>query len=103
MGLMDTIRKTEERSRAAARRGLQKAKAGWEDTERALRRRMRIYPDSKTAPANPTNDMARSEAGLSIHNSVQDSGKTASDEMKRAIVSVNGKDVETTHAERKVA
>jgi hypothetical protein len=102
MGLMDTIRKTEERSRAAARRGLQKAKAGWEDTERALRRKMRIYPDSKAAPVNNANVMSRSEAGVS-NISERDSDRIASDDMKRAIVSVNGKDLEATHAERKVA
>ena len=103
MGLMDTIRKTEERSRDAARRGLQKAKAGFEETERALRRKMRIYPDSKTAPVNDMNAMSPNEAGLSNNNSVQDSGEIASGEMKRVIVSVNGKDVEPAQPDRKVA
>jgi hypothetical protein len=47
MGLMDTLRKAEERSRAAARR-LERA-LGLDDHGRALRRKMRIMPASATS------------------------------------------------------
>jgi len=55
MGLMDAIRRAEEESRDAARRGLEKARATWNDTERALRRRMRVNrseADGNNAQAN---------------------------------------------------
>ena len=42
MGLMAIIRKAEEQSRRAARRGMERARATWDETERRLRRRMRI-------------------------------------------------------------
>ena len=54
MGLIDTLRKAEERSREAARR-LERA-FGLEDKSRALRRKMRIIPagaqESSAAPAS---------------------------------------------------
>ena len=46
MGLMDVIRKAEEQSRRAARRGLERARATWNSTERRLRRKMRVNPPS---------------------------------------------------------
>jgi hypothetical protein len=42
MGLMDLIRKAEEQSRRAARRGMERARATWDETERRLRRKMRV-------------------------------------------------------------
>ena len=59
MGLMDAIRRAEEESRDAARRGLEKARATWNDTERMLRRRMRVNrsknEDAQTNAAEPRN------------------------------------------------
>ncbi len=70
MGLIDTIRKAEERSREAARRGLDRARTGWHDRGRTLRRKMRLnWPGQKPAVVAPAD------------------GKPT------PIVSVNGKDV----------
>ncbi len=44
MGLLDSVRRAEEQGWGAARRGLERAEQLWEDTERRLRRRMRIHP-----------------------------------------------------------
>lgn len=44
MGLMDSLRKAEEQGKSAARRGMELARGGWEDAERRIRRKMRIYP-----------------------------------------------------------
>ena len=41
---MDVIRKAEEQSRRAARRGMERARATWDSTERRLRRKMRVNP-----------------------------------------------------------
>jgi hypothetical protein len=71
MGLMDTLRKAEERSREAARR-LERA-LGWEDKGRLLRRKMRIVPG-----ATP--------AAQEISASAPPKGRTP-------IISIHGKDV----------
>ncbi len=46
MGLRDALRNAEQQGRAAAHRGLERARDGWEDAERRLRRKMRIFPSS---------------------------------------------------------
>jgi hypothetical protein len=52
MGLMELIRKAEEQSRRAARRGMERARASWDETERRLRRKMRLNrPPAETPTA----------------------------------------------------
>ncbi len=68
MGLMDTLRKAEERSRNAARR-LERA-FGLEDKGRALRRKMRILPGAAHEPSF-----------------------SAPQKQRTPIISINGKDV----------
>ena len=57
MGLMDPLRKAGEQGKAAARRGWEQARETWEDGERRLRRKMRLYPSMfprrKPAPVLP--------------------------------------------------
>lgn len=71
MGLMDTLRKAEERSRDAARR-LERA-LGLEDKGRALRRKMRVVPG--TIPG------------------AQESSATAQPDKRTPIISIHGRDV----------
>jgi len=47
MGLIDTLRKAEEQGKEAARKTLERARSGMEDTERRLRRKMRVLPTAK--------------------------------------------------------
>ena len=68
MGLIDTLKKAEERSREAARR-LERA-LGLEDKGRALRRKMRILPGPQEKSAFATQPKPRTP-----------------------IISINGKDV----------
>lgn len=70
MGLMDTLRKAEERSRDAARR-LERA-LGLEDKGRALRRKMRITPG---------------------HASRAQAASTTASSKRAPIISINGRDV----------
>ncbi len=66
MGLMDTLRKAEERSRDAARR-LERA-FGLEDKGRALRRKMRITPGhALRAQATSTTTPSKRAPIISIH------------------------------------
>ena len=46
MGLMDTLRKAEERGKQAARRGYEIAKDELVDAESLIRRKMRLHPKS---------------------------------------------------------
>lgn len=71
MGLMDTLRKAEERSRETARR-LERA-LGLEDRGRILRRKMRIVPGSVPG--------------------AQDLSTSAPPKPRTPIISINGKDV----------
>lgn len=42
--MLEALKKTGERGKDALRDGLQAAQEAWDDTERAIRQRMRIYP-----------------------------------------------------------
>jgi hypothetical protein len=60
MGLIDKLRQSEERGRDAAPLGMEKARAGRDDAERRLRRKMRLHPrmtrddvPQMPAPAKP--------------------------------------------------
>ncbi len=44
MGLIEALRTAEKQGRGVAQRGLDVARAGWEDAESRLRRKMRIFP-----------------------------------------------------------
>jgi hypothetical protein len=62
VGLMDGFRRAEEQARKAARAGTERAIAELEDAERAIRRRMRIYP--KQVRAIPTRITSATAARL---------------------------------------
>jgi len=81
MGLMDAIRRAEERSRSTMRHGMQRARDEWDDAERRLRRRMRVNWRAGTPSA-----MQHQEDEAMI-------AREYEDERRKAIVSVNGKDV----------
>jgi hypothetical protein len=72
MGLMDSLRRAEEQGRDAARRSLEKAREGWEDAERRIRRKMRIHPSAlrkgkarvaATAPSSIASSLEGTAAG----------------------------------------
>jgi len=82
MGLVDTLRKAQEQSRGAARRGMEKARGAVDDAERRLRRKMRLHPrtppdkepDPPPMPASPptSSDPRVSEADLPNRASEED-------------------------------
>ncbi len=49
MGFMNVLRRAEEQGRRAARWGMEQAIVSIDDAERAIRRRMRIYPQQIAA------------------------------------------------------
>ncbi len=46
MGLIEALRSAEKQGRGVAQRGLDAARAGWDDAESRLRRKMRIFPQN---------------------------------------------------------
>ena len=44
MGFINALRRAEERGKKVAQRGMEQAMVSLDDAERAVRRRMRIYP-----------------------------------------------------------
>src|SRR5437870_5019967 len=115
MGLMDVIRRAEERSKQAARRGMDAARHGWEDTERRVRRGWRVHPGGQSANLKNRMPGQAEQRNMGPINSVQPSpqgnvaahdGQTVprndeprrtarefEDANRKAIVSINGKDV----------
>jgi hypothetical protein len=72
---MDFLRRAEEQGREAARRSLEKAREGWEDAERRIRRKMRIHPSqmrkskarvAAAAPASMTANVDVASAGADL-------------------------------------
>lgn len=88
MGLMDSLRRTEEQGKALARRGIDKARNAVEDTERAMRRRMRVHPQRSEPAAGPY--VRRREA-------------EPAEPATKPIVSINGRDVDYDELDRDVA
>ena len=53
MGLIDSLRKAEEHGRDVARKGLEKARDTFAETESRLRRKMRVHPSPREATPEP--------------------------------------------------
>lgn len=47
MGLIDSLRKAEQQGIGVARRSFENVRGGWEDAERRIRRKMRIFPSKQ--------------------------------------------------------
>ena len=77
MGLMDTLRRAEGKGKDLARSGVEAAREGIEDASRRIRRKMRVYPTGNQNEAVPDATEREME-----------------DARRKAIVSVNGEDVE---------
>jgi hypothetical protein len=88
MGLMDSLRRTEEQGKALARRGMEKARGAVEDTERAMRRRMRVHPQRTESAAAPY--VRREEA-------------EPTEPAPKPIVSIHGRDVDLEDLDKNAA
>src|SRR5947209_4573567 len=90
MGLMDVIRKAEEQSRRAARRGMEKARATWNQTERRLRRRMRVNRPEQNGTADAA---SRWQSPALFSSGDGEASEPASQPPRARIISIHGKDV----------
>jgi hypothetical protein len=98
MGLMDLIRKAEEQSRSAARRGRELARATLNESGRMLRRKMRVNPpasaNSKTEPASNATP-AQTAGSLGAGTAASRQPRAQAQEARKKIISINGQDVRT--------
>jgi hypothetical protein len=89
MGLMDLLRRAEEQSRTAARRGKEIARATLNESGRILRRKMRVNPPrQEPLMAGTPRQQERRPGGSS--QIAQPAAPT-----RKKIISVNGQDVRT--------
>jgi hypothetical protein len=92
MGLIEALRKAEDQARQTARRSMERAMGSLDDAERAIRRRMRIYP--KSLAAMRVIDGARREPPEVTSTDPSDR-RRFEDAQRRAIVTVHGHDADT--------
>jgi hypothetical protein len=99
MRLLDHLRNTEQKSVNAVRRGMIRAREEWEDVERRLRQRMRIYPQKLKK-----NGMAAGAyTDLQPDVPTQRTATPAEIEARKPIVSVHGHDVKGEDLENPAA
>jgi hypothetical protein len=97
MRLLENLRSAEQRGVNAMRRGMVRAREEWEDVERRIRQRMRIYPQrlkksviAARPPAELNPDIPKQEI-------------LAESETLKPIVSVHGRDVKDEDLDRPAA
>jgi hypothetical protein len=97
MRLLDNLRSAEQKGVNAMRRGMVRAREEWDDVERRIRQRMRIYPQKlkksimATRPPAELNPDAPKQEIL------------AEAETPKPTVSVHGRDVEDEDLDRPAA
>ena len=83
MRLVDNLRKAEEKGVMRIRRGVDRAREEWADVERRIRQRMRIYPHKQQAATAGAGRMALD----------QEVPEHSSDEQRKSIISIRGRDL----------
>lgn len=91
MRLMDNLRNAEKRGVSSVRRGMERAKDEWNDVERRIRQRMRIYPQKLRNridfPADLQQEPSRRNAAAMA------GGVSAAPGTTKPIISVHGRDI----------
>src|SRR5579884_415776 len=111
MGLMDVLRKAEEQSKNAARRGKELARATLNESGRRLRRKMRMNPPAAAKSAAPEPGTAAQaqvptstpQPATGQRRRVSESGAREREAVRKKIVSINGKDVRTEEVSTETA
>ena len=101
MGLMDVLRKAEEQSKNAARRGKELARATLNESGRMMRRKMRVNPPAVQARVSAAETEADGTAQQPQQLQSRPGEKVQKRELasaefpRKKIISINGKDVRT--------
>ena len=95
MRLLKGLKQAEQKSLNAVRKHMQRARGEWEDVERRIRQRMRIYPQNLKRSMAAAHDERPPE--LDISDEGLPSGITGSAEIperRKPIVTIDGRDVD---------
>jgi hypothetical protein len=92
MRLLDDLRNAERRGAQTVRRGMERVREEWEDMERRIRQRMRIYPQKlkNVAASRPEHEH---ETDIMDQGIPAGTREPAESETKKPIVSVHGRDI----------
>ena len=91
MRLMDNLRNAEKRGVSSVRRGMERAKDEWNDVERRIRQRMRIYPQKVRNRIDSSADQQQEPAKRSA--AAVAGGVSSAPETTKPIISVHGRDI----------
>jgi hypothetical protein len=102
MGLMDVLRRAEEQSKNAARRGKELARATLNESGRTLRRKMRVNPPTsatQVSPAAPEGSEQGAKKSKPLQARIPSAQRKleapAAELPRKKIISINGEDVRT--------
>jgi hypothetical protein len=87
MRLLETLRSTEQSGKSAVRRQVERAREEWNDLERRIRQRMRIYPQKIVRKVRPVPEAEPESQELSMAAKAGVAGD------QRPIISVHGRDL----------
>ena len=97
MRLLDNLRSAEQKGVNAVRRGMVRAREEWEDVERRIRQRMRVYPQKLKKSVMATRPPA------DLNPDIPTQGTLAEPDTRKPIVSVHGRDVTDEDLDRPAA
>jgi hypothetical protein len=87
MRLLETLRSTEQSGKSAVRRQVERAREEWNDLERRIRQRMRIYPQKIVRKVRPVPEAEPESQELSMAAKAGVAGD------HKPIISVHGRDL----------
>ena len=87
MRLLETLRNAELSGKSAVRRHVERAREEWNDVERRIRQRMRIYPQKLTRKVRPAPEAEPESQELSMAAKAGVAGD------QKPIISVHGRDL----------
>lgn len=87
MRLLETLRSTEQSGKSAVRRQVERAREEWNDVERRIRQRMRMYPQKLIRKVRPVPEAEQESQELSM------AAKAGAAGDQRPIISVHGRDL----------
>jgi hypothetical protein len=102
MRLLDNLRNAERKGAQALRRGMERAREEWEDVERRIRQRMRIYPQ-KLRNIQASGHEPEHEPDVVDQGIPAGLGGPAESEVRKPIVSVHGQDIHEEEADKDAA
>jgi hypothetical protein len=103
MRLLENLRKAEQKSVTAMRRGIGRAREEWGDVERRIRQRMRVYPQKLKRSALASRTMSDLQPDVPAQEASESVGGSVEAEGRKPIVSIHGHDVKEGEFENPAA